>query len=430
MAGQQPGAGRTRPGTAHPRATGAATAPPRVPARRRGLVVRIGFGILAVAGLLLAIRSSYGLLWFVPYTAVGTVLIIRRPRMSIGWLLLAIGWLLVVQSAPVGATVEQFSAGTVPWPLLVLSWAAGGPLGFGGFLLLACLAIVFPSGRLPDDRWGRGARIILAAVTVLVALAAVGPTINVNLIDAPNGAIVRNPFAVAPDAWIWQALNPTVGFLFFVGLLLSGAVSLVIRHRRASGVERQQLSWVVAAFAFVGVAVIGGLVVGGLVPEALDSGIVWVPAIVAFATVPISVGIAVLRYRLYEIDRIVSRTISWAMVSAVLVSVFIALVLVTQTALASITSSNTFAVASSTLVVAALFQPLRRRVQARVDQRFNRMRYDAERTATAFTGRLRDDVDLDQLRAAITSTIGRTVQPASVSLWLRERQEAGPKASL
>jgi hypothetical protein len=430
MTDPQPGAGRTPPASVRLATTGARATPTWLPARWRGLVVRLGFGILAVAGLFLAIPSGYGLLWFVPYTAVGTVLIVRRPGMLIGWLLLAIGWLLVVQSAPVGATVEQFSAGAVPWPLLVLSWAAGGPLGFGGFLLLACLAIVFPSGRLPDDRWGRGARIILAAVTVLVALAAVGPTINVNLIDAPNGAIVRNPLAVAPDAWIWQALNPTLMFLLVVGLLFGGAVSLVIRHRRARGVERQQLSWVVAAFAFVGVAVIGGLVLGGLVPQALDSGIVWVPAIVAFATVPISVGIAVLRYRLYEIDRIVSRTIGWAVVSAVLVAVFIALVLVTQAALASITSSNTFAVAGSTLVVAALFQPLRRRVQARVDQRFNRAHFDAERTVTAFTGRLRDDVELDQLRAAITSTIGRTVQPASVSLWLRGRREAGPRASL
>jgi hypothetical protein len=146
--------------------------------------------------------------------------------------------------------------------------------------------------------------------------------------------------------------------------------------------------------------------------------------------VPISVGIAVLRYRLYEIDRIVSRTIGWAMVSAVLVAVFIALVLVTQTALASITSSNTFAVAGSTLVVAALFQPLRRRVQSGVDRRFNRARYDAERTVTAFAARLRDDVDMDQLRAEITSTVGRTVQPASVALWLRERQDAGPKGGL
>ena len=419
MAGPQPGAGRTRPGAARTRATGAATAPPRLPARWRGLVVRLGFGILAVAGLFLAIPSGYGLLWFVPYTAVGTVLVIRRPGMSIGWLLLAIGWLLAVQSASVGATVEQFSAGTVPWPLLVLSWAAGGLGGFGGFLLLACLAMVFPSGRLPDDRWGRGARIILAAVTVFVVLAAVGPTINVNLIDAPNGAIVRNPFAVAPDAWIWQALNPTVGFLFLVGLMFGGAVSLVIRHRRASGVERQQLAWVVAAFAFIGVAVLGGLVVGGLVPEASDSGIVWVPAIVAFATVPISVGIAVLRYRLYEIDRIVSRTIGWAMVSAILVALFVALVLVTGAALASVTSANSLAVAVSTLVVAAVFQPLRRRVQARVDHRFNRARYDAERTVAVFSGRLRDEVDLDQLSAEITGTVARTVQPASVLLWLR-----------
>ena len=177
------------------------------------------------------------------------------------------------------------------------------------------------------------------------------------------------------------------------------------------GGRRHRLCWI---------AVVGGIVLGALVPQALDEGIVWIPAIVAFATVPISVGIAVLRYRLYEIDRIVSRTISWAMVSAVLVAVFFGLVLVAQAAFASITSSDTLAVAGSTLFVAALFQPLRRRVQAGVDRRFNRARYDAERTVTAFAGRLRDDVDLDQLRAAITSTVGRTVQPASVSLWLRE----------
>ena len=151
--------------------------------------------------------------------------------------------------------------------------------------------------------------------------------------------------------------------------------------------------------AFVGVAVVGGIVIGGIVPEAQEQGTVWIPAIIAFATVPLSVGVAVLRYRLYEIDQIVSRTIGWAAVSAILVVVFAAGILATQAALSLFTSSNTLAVAVSTLAVAALFQPLRRRVQGRVDRRFNRARYDAERTVAAFSGRLRDEVDLDQLAA-------------------------------
>ena len=419
MAEPRPGAVRSRPGTAGPPTVGRGAAPTRLSASRRGLVARVALGVLAVAGVLIAIRSGYGLLWFIPYAAVGTVLIVRRPGLSIGWLLLAIGWLLVVQVMPIDATVEQFSAGTVPWPLLVLAFMAGGPLGISAMVLFAYLAMVFPSGHLPGGRWGRVARILVIAVSLLVALTAVAPTINVNLIGAPNGAVVRNPFAVAPDAEIWQVLDPSLLFALIISLLIGGAVSLVIRNRRARGVERQQFSWVVAAIAFVGVAIVGGLVMGSMVPQALADGTVWIPAIVAFATVPLSVGVAVLRYRLYEIDRIVSRTIGWAVVSAILVALFVTLVLVTGAALASITSANTLAVAVSTLVVAALFQPLRRRVQARVDHRFNRARYDAERTVAAFSGRLRDEVDLDQLSAEITGTVARTVQPASVLLWLR-----------
>jgi hypothetical protein len=261
---------------------------------------------------------------------------------------------------------------------------------------------------------------MLTAVGLLVEVTAVGPTINVNLIGAPNGANVRNPIAVAPDADIWQVWNPSLLFTLVIGLVLGGAASLVIRNRRARGVEHQQLSWVVAAIAFVGAAMVGGIVLGAMVPQALVDGTVWIPAIIAFATVPVSVGVAVLRYRLYDIDRIVSRTIGWAALSAILLALFVAIILVTQAALASITSSNTLAVAVSTLVVAALFQPLRRRVQGRVDRRFNRARYDADRTVAAFSDRLRDEVDLDQLAAEITAAVSRTVQPTSVLLWLRD----------
>lgn len=309
MADPRPDASRSRSGNARLVTTGAIATPVRLPTRRRGIVVHVGLGVLAITGLLLAIPSGFGILWFVPYTAVGTVLVVRRPGTSIGWLLLAIGWSLVLQTMPVSATAEQFSAGTVPWPQLIQSYVAGGPLGIASFVLFAYLAMTFPSGRLPGGRWGRVAKVPLAAVCTLIAVSAVGPTINVNLIDAPNGALVRNPLAVAPDAGIWQVLNSSLNFVLVVGLLVSGAVSLVVRHRRAAGVEREQLSWVVAAVAFVGAAIVGGIALGGLVPQAADEGIVWIPAIVAFPTVPISVGIAVLRYRLYEIDRIISRTI-------------------------------------------------------------------------------------------------------------------------
>jgi hypothetical protein len=146
----------------------------------------------------------------------------------------------------------------------------------------------------------------------------------------------------------------------------------------------------------------------------------WLIGLTGLALLPIAIGIAILRYRLYEIDRIVSRTIGWAVVSAILVAVFAAIILVTQAVLAPLTSSNTLAVAVSTLAVAALFQPLRRRVQRGVDHRFNRARYDAEQIIAAFAERMRDEVDLDQLAAEITPTVSRTVQPTSLSLWLRE----------
>ena len=138
-----------------------------------------------------------------------------------------------------------------------------------------------------------------------------------------------------------------------------------------------------------------------------------------FATIPPAVGVAVLRYRLFEIDRIVSRTVGWAVVTAVLAAVFVTVILVSQALLASVTPSNTLAVAISTLVVAAIAQPLRRRVQGRVDRRFNRARYDAERTVAGFGNVLRNEVELGQLRAEIGEAVALTVQPASFVVWLR-----------
>jgi hypothetical protein len=183
-------------------------------------------------------------------------------------------------------------------------------------------------------------------------------------------------------------------------------------------VERAQLRWLVWSMAFIVVGFIIGLVGDALFVNGLD-GAVWLPAIVAFALPPLAIGIAVLRYRLYEIDRLISRTIAYGLLTLLLGSLFVAVILALQALVAPFTGSNELAVAGSTLLVAALFQPLRRRVQRVVDRRFNRSRYDAERTVAALATRLRDEVDLDAVRADLLATVDATLEPASASLWLR-----------
>ena len=207
--------------------------------------------------------------------------------------------------------------------------------------------------------------------------------------------------------------------------MVAAAISLLVRFRRATGVERQQLRWLTAALAFVVTAVVSGFVLGSIMPAAdgrsggrvarRDRGI---------SPVPIAIGIAVLRYRLYEIDRIVSRTIGWVVVTAILAAVFGVVVVGLQVVLEPVTESNTLAVAASTLVAAALFQPLRGRVQRAVDRRFNRARVDAQRAIDAFGAHLRDDVDLIALHGRLLAATDATVQPNGAGLWIRRREHA------
>ena len=193
------------------------------------------------------------------------------------------------------------------------------------------------------------------------------------------------------------------------GGVLLAVGSLLVRLRRAKGLERLQFRWVVASLVLSG----GGLLIAAM------SGL-WPLAFLCFAAIPIAIGIAVLRYRLYEIDRIISRTIAYAVVSAILAGVFVGVVLAVQAVLGPLTQSNDLAVAGSTLIVFALFAPIRRRVQRLVDRRFNRSRYDAELIVAAFARRLSDEVDLEALRSEILATVSAAVEPSSVSLWLRE----------
>jgi hypothetical protein len=235
----------------------------------------------------------------------------------------------------------------------------------------------------------------------------------------PLGTLVRNPAALLPDLSIWRVINTITAIFPIIALVVAGSVSLVVRVRRAAGTEREQLRWIAASFSVLMAAVVSGVVISFLVPGAGDSGLAWLPAMIAFPTVPIAIGIAVLRYRLYNIDRIISRTISYGVVSAMLVAVYASLILVLQGPLGAITGGDTIPVALSTLAAAALFQPIRRRTQAAVDHRFNRARYDAERTIDALAARLRDEMDLPVVRSAVVDAVARSVEPTGASLWLR-----------
>ena len=392
------------------------TAPPTV--ATLGLAPRAALAVLFALGIVVGLPSGFGVFWFIPYAGVGTLLAIRRPGTTIGWLVVALGWALTVATVSVDATAGQFTNGG-------LSPAAGAlavvqaNAGTAGFLLVAVLAMVFPSGRLPAGQWARPARAAIAIGVLMILAGLVMPRINANLWASSQSTLVPNPAAVLPDLPIWQILTPDTTVLPLAVIMVISVGSLVVRSRRATGVERQQIRWITTAFALLVAAVVGGYVVGLLVPDLGNSGVVWLGAVVAFPAVPAAIGIAVLRYRLYEIDRIISRTIGWVAVTSILASVFGVVIVGLQAVLAPITESSTLAVAASTLVAAALFQPLRGRIQHAVDRRFNRSRVDAERAAASFATHMRSEVDLDTLRLALVATAGDAVHPTGAAMWLR-----------
>jgi hypothetical protein len=331
-------------------------------------------------------------------------------------MLLAGAWSFALSSINVPVTAAQLTSGAVPAPVLALAVvqaASGGPL----LILLLAITVVFPTGRLPSGRWGQLARLAIVAVVVLGVLSVFAPTISVAVPGVSSGVTAVNPLAVAPawPGWIVVSQGPPITLVLTAG----GVVTMFVRLRRARGVEQAQLRWLVWSMGFIVIGFVVGLVGDSTLDNGLN-GLVWLPAIIAFSLPPIAIGIAILRYRLYEIDRLVSRTISWAVVTVILGTTFVVAILLARALVAPVTGSSELAVAVSTLLVAALFQPIRRRVQRFVDRRFNRTRYDADRIVTAFAGRLRDEVDFERLRAEILATVVQTVEPSSVSLWLRE----------
>jgi len=339
------------------------------------------------------------------FCLVGAVLVVRVPGNPVGWLLWAAGAALAWATA--GVTYATHSVlvcgGCLPAtvPVALLTNITFAPIlgAIGVFIPL-----LFPNGRLPSPRWRPVVWLGSVAIAMFAAILAFAPG------QISESVPIQNPIGF--DGF--GDLSGPVGIAPLVMLLASmilALVSVIWRFRHAGAVERQQLRW----FGYAGLGMVAAVAIALVVPW--DSS--WVLMFAGLGLLPLATGVAILRYRLYDLDRLVSRTIAYATVTGILLLAFGGAVLVLQTFLAPITGKGSVAVAASTLVVVALFQPLRRKVQTRVDRRFNRARYDADQTVTAFAGRLREEVDFDSLRGDITTTVVRTVQPASVSLWLR-----------
>jgi hypothetical protein len=374
---------------------------------------------LAGAGAVVAMIAENAIVIYVPYATVGAILVIKRAGNGIGWLLTAIAWVFALGFLPVRATVEELQTLTAPPIVLAVAWFRWSTLPLA-FALVASLAVVFPTGRLPLGRWRWPTLLILLAMAAIALAGLLWPVLQGRPEGADSAILMPNPLLVLLLGRLDGgpgSVPDSAGPVTFA-LLIVSFVSLLARYVRSDGIERLQLRWLVTGLAAVALAVPVGYLLFALFGSVIE-GLAWLPAIIAFTLPPIAIGVAVLRYRLYEIDRIISRTIGWAVVTGVLISVFAVAVVALQTVLARFTEGQTLAVAASTLAAFALFQPVRRRVQSAVDRRFDRARYDGQRTATAFADRLRDQVDLDGVEADIAGTVESALRPSSTGVWIR-----------
>jgi hypothetical protein len=347
---------------------------------------------------------------------VGAVLATRRPRHPVGWLLLIVG--LALNAGGVAAAYTAYGLVARPGALP----AAGAVARYAPALILTALPalsfvlLLTPTGSLPSPRWRWWAWATVAApVALLVAVAVARGSLD------PRYQAESNPLDFRGVGGALLVVNQlTLGVTLLALMVAAG--SLVVRFRRARGVERLQLRWVAWAAALVALAAITALASAALgLSEVLD----WAAG-ACVALLPLATGAAILRYRLYDLDRIISRTLAYGLLTVLLGGGYAGVVLGLGQLLGR---DSPLVVATATLAVAAAFQPARRRIQAVVDRRFNRRRYDAARTIAAFSARLRQQVDLDTLTGELLAVVEDTMQPASVSLWLRPSVSASQDQS-
>jgi hypothetical protein len=378
------------------------------------LALSLALGVAGVVFAALNGRDPSIILPIVGFASVGALLASRRPGNPIGWIFsaaglgIALAWFAAEYATR--ALVEQ--PGSLPgglWLAWLSDWLFAPAFYFAGVLLL----LLFPTGRPLSPRW----RYVVWATAVVAALLAAALSLLPKFFSPPFDSF-ENPVGVDLGG-LFEGLAAAMWLASLVSFVLASA-ALIVRFRRSGGIERQQIKWVTA----VGVVALAAQLASNL---AYDEGIAEdVTAVIAFvgvSAIPVATGIAIFKYHLYDIDLIIRRTLVYGVLSALLAGLYFAIVLALQAAFSSFTGGSDLAIAVSTLAVAALFRPARRRIQGIVDRRFYRRKYDAQRTLEAFGTRLRDEIDLEALSVELRQVVNETMQPAHVSLWLREAEE-------
>jgi hypothetical protein len=371
---------------------------------------------LTVLLIVLLLRSDTHIYYYwletsmvaVGYATVGAIVASRLPHSPVGWLFCAIGLTF---------GVSHFSAEYAAYALLAPSrWLPGGEafawltswVWVGGLGLIVYLDLLFPNGRLPSARWRLFAWFTAIALLPAAILGALSPGLILS-------STLHNPLGIEGLPNVSKEVEA-----FMYALVVVGASSMLSRLRHAGRIERQQIKW----FAYATAVAISGVILKNTVYPAV--GVIWVWWVglvlttVGVVSSPVAMGIAIFRYRLYQIDILINRTLVYGLLTAVLVAVYLGGVVFLQYAFRSLTGEGSqLAVVASTLIIAALFIPLRRRIQSFLDRRFYRSKYDARKTLEAFSAKLRDETDLDALSGDLVGVVRETMQPAHVSLWLR-----------
>jgi hypothetical protein len=379
---------------------------------------RLAWGLFAVWALLVATAFVLGVGHvdeggFAPalvlFAGVGALVSSRQPGNRLGWVLLAAAIALAITD--VLASYTATASDPAPVVLWLDDWFSNVWIALAG----VWIPLLFPDGRLLSGRWG----VVAWAGTAAFVLMTAGNALGAGALDTAGPIDPENPYALPGAAGNALATAARVGDTLAIFAALGAAAGLIVRLRRSRGVERQQLKW----FAYVGALMLFALFISALSlldPERLGDTvgtIGWMSFFGLFVFgLPLAIGAAILRHRLYDIDVVINRTLVYGALTATLAAAYLSLALL----LGLTVGRSDFTIAISTLAVAALFGPARARIQATVDRRFYRRRYDAEQTLAAFSGRLRDELDLDALRGEIAAVVGETVQPAHVSVWLRE----------
>jgi hypothetical protein len=382
----------------------------RLASPRIGLVLTVATALSMLVAVAFVFVDRFGL-WIplIPFGIVGAIIARRQPWNPVGSILLFLTF-AVVASADAGEyAVQHYRRGYHGLPLAQVAVF----LAAGSWIWLVAL-LPLPIALFPDGRLSRRWRWVLRAHLAFIAL-----FLGTNAWDNANGVLARH---VKVDSSGQLASNGTGGvsvgdailLLFYLAFLAAWTVRLILSYRRSSGDYRQQLKWLVsgAALGFCGIL----LAVSTPGTSSIDDAVGGIGFLTALLALPIGLGVGILKYRLYDIDRLISRTLSYLIITGLLAGVFLGIVVLATDVLPF---SSPVGVAASTLAAAALFNPLRKRVQHGVDRRFNRARYDAEAIIAAFTLRLRDAVDLDTVRGELLLAVDRAVEPTQASLWIR-----------